>query len=146
MPRWSNDVHVDPYSHLRHWRCVLDTAAEQRVSKQPPLLFSMYTPTPAAAVLRRPATFHATLLFQSVAARQVLPKRRFFLFFCFSSAPETNIFLLTRCSVTLPMSNRGGTCVIDAPRRCVGGVVHLIFIRDERVQHYLYLYLYLLTI
>ena len=84
MPRWSNNVHVDPYSHLRHWRCVLDT-------KQPPLLFSMYTPH-----RRRPATLHATVLFHSVAACQVPPKRRFFLFFSFPSAPQTTIFLLTR--------------------------------------------------
>ena len=66
----------------------------------------MYTPT---------APRHFTPL--SYFSRQVPPKKRFFLFFLFSSAPETTIFLLTRRSATLPMSARGGTWVIDALRR-----------------------------
>ena len=137
---------IDPYSHLRHWlpffphqtkelklnnfdynfkavrrRCVLDFKfTERRASKQPPLLFSMCTPTPAPA--RHSATLHATVLFHSVTARQVPPKRRFFLFFFFLLLRETTIFLLTRRSVTLPMCARGGTCVIDAPRHCGGRV------------------------
>ena len=86
-----------------------------------PYYFSMYTRTPAAAALCRPATLHATVLFHSVAARQVPPKRRFFLFFFFFSAPETTIFLLTRRSATLPMGARGAACV--------GSVLHFIFIQ-----------------
>ena len=77
------------------------TAAERRVSKQPPLLFSMYTPTPVAAAMRHPATFHATVLFHSVAARQVPQNRRFFLFFFFFF-----------CS-------RGDYIPVDAPQRDV---------------------------
>ena len=64
----------------------------------------MYTPTPAAAGV---GVLHFTVLFHSVAAHQVPPKRRFFLFFCFSSAPEMTIFLLTRHSATLPMCAKG---------------------------------------
>ena len=113
---------IDPYSHLRHWRCVLDfgpkhTAAEQRASKQPLLLFSMYTPTPAAAATRRPTTLHATVLFHSVAARKAPFS---FLFFFFWSGDD--YIPVDVHSVTLPMCARGGTCVIDAPRRCVGRV------------------------
>ena len=70
---------------------------------------------------------YARALFHSVAVHQVPPKRRFFLFFRFSSGPETTIFLLTRRSATLPMGARGGACVIHAPRRqCV---LHFIFIQ-----------------
>ena len=109
MPRWSN-VHVDPCSHLRHWRCVLDTAAEQRASKQPPHLFSMYTPTPPRYISR-----HCPISQRRRASSAA--EKALFYFLYFSSALETTIFLLTCRSATLPMGARGGTCVIDAPRR-----------------------------
>ena len=47
--------------------------------------YRLKSKTRGRALTRRPATLHATVLFHSVAARQVLPKSRFFLFFSFSS-------------------------------------------------------------
>ena len=92
-----------------------------------------WTPPNSARQNSRPYYFlllHATVLFHSVAARQVPTEKALFSFlFFFLLLRETTIFLLTRRSVTLPMSARGGTCVIDAPRRCVGSVLHLIFIQ-----------------
>ena len=54
---------IDPYCHLRHWWSVLDFSPKHRrrtaCVKTAALLFSMYTPAPAAAATRRPATLHA---------------------------------------------------------------------------------------
>ena len=121
------------HSRLKSWNTQWNNfdynfEAERRASKQPPLLFSMYTPHRRRQ--RRAAPLHFTVLFHSVAARQVPPKRRFFLFFSF--------LLLRRrrysCwRATLPMGARGGTCVIDAPRRCGGSVFCTSYLYNNRL-------------
>ncbi len=101
----------------RHKTKVQNTPPPNGVRQNSRPYYFLCTPPHRRWQAHRPATLHATVLFHSVAACQVPPKRRFLIFFCFSSAPETTIFLLTRRSATLPMCARGGTCVIDAPRR-----------------------------
>ena len=79
---------------------------------------------------RRTAVLHFTPLSYFTASPRVKCHRKgaFFFSFFFSSAPETTIFLLTRRSTPLPMCARGGTCVIDAPRRCGGSVFCTLYL------------------
>ena len=118
---------IDPYSHLRHWLPFFPYQTKElkhsikqfrlqfqgrsatvcfglQVQNTPPLLFSMYTPTPAAAGTRPPTTLHATVLFHSVAARQVPPKRRFFLLFFFFCSRDNYI------PVDAPQRNASYVC------------------------------------
>ena len=78
-------------------------------------------PRMCAGVPRRAAPLHFTPLSYFTASPRVKCRRKgaFFLFFSFFFLllRRTTIFLLTRCSATLPMSARGGTCVTDALRR-----------------------------
>ena len=65
-------------------------------------------------------------------------EKALFSFLFFSSAPETTIFLLTRCSATLPMCATGGTCVIDAPRCCGGSVFCTWYLYKYRLYIMIY--------
>ena len=91
--------------------------------------YYLYTPHPGAPL------FHATVLFHSVAGRQVPPKRSFFLFFSFSSAPETTILLLTRRSATLPMGARGGSL---CHRRAAAAVFCTSYLYKNRLYIMIY--------
>ena len=87
------------------------TAAEQRASKQPPLLFSMYTPTGGR---RAPARVDAPPSYTSrhcpiSQCRRVSSAAEKALFSFFSFAPAATLFLLARRSAMLPMCARGGT-------------------------------------
>ena len=119
MPRWSNDVHADPYSHLRHWRCVLVTAAEQRASKQPPLLFSMYTPHPRRRQ-RRAAPLHFTPLSYFTASA-----RRGGSVFCTSYLYKNRLYIMiywekeTICKIrhsAPPIARMEWSCVLPTIR------------------------------
>ena len=99
--------------------------------------YFLCTPPPRQ---RRAAPLHFTPLSYFTASPRIKCRRKgaFFLFFLFSSGPETTIFLLTRRSATLPMSARGGTCVIDAPRRCVGRVFCTSYLYKNRLYIMIY--------
>ena len=75
--------------------------------------------------------------FTASSASSAAEKAPFFSF-CFSSASETTIFLLTCRSATLPMCARGGTCVIDAPRRCGGSVFCTWYLYKNRLYFMIY--------
>ena len=118
--RWSNDVHVDPYSHVKHWR-----RRTARVKTAAPIIFYVH-PGASSDAPPRYTSRHCPFLQRRRASSAA--EKALFSFLLFSSGPETTIFLLTRHSATLPMTARGGACVIEAPRRqCV---LHFIFIQQ----------------
>ena len=109
--------------------CPKHTVAERARRNSRPYYF-LCTPHTGAAAHTAPATLHATVLFHSVAARQLPPKRRFFLFF---------FLLLGDGYIPVDaLGARGGTCVIDTPRRCGGSVFCTWYLYKNRLYIMIY--------
>ena len=99
------------------WTSVQNTPPSNGARQNSRPYYFLCTPPPRRRQ-RCAAPLHFTPLSYFTASPRIKCRQKaLFSFLLFSSGPETTIFLLTRRSATLPMCARGGTCVIDAPRR-----------------------------